>query len=743
MMMRDENTEILEILLIEDNEDDAELIEKSLDPERYHITNVWNGKKALDFLIKQENHIDVVLLDKSLPYKNGLEILKETREKGKEYAFIFLTIDNTIETAIEAMKLGALDFLPKKSGFKGLPEMIEKVFEIHQSKLERGKKEEKAKDHIKNLELLSKTAMQFVEFPQDKDIYTFTGEQLQEFTGKDSYIIINSINNETNILTTRSIIGMGKLSEKVASLLGKHPVGMTYDAKNEALDYLSDGKLHLYKEGLYGISLKIIPKMVFNSIEKLLNIKTIFTIGFSKNNELSGTVVIALKEYTGELQNKRIIEIFIKQASIAIQKRQTEKALIESNKIFKQVVSNIAIVVWKADIAKDGTFENTYSSPFVDELLALPVGTIQNDWDKYFSYIKPEYLGQVNNAFREAIISPGSLIDCEYEMLKGNGQTAWVYSKGRCFEKNGKLHIFGSTTDITRQKQAETALRKSEKNLTQAVHGISIPTVIIDNNHTITHWNNACESLTGFLEAEMVGTKKHWLAFYDEERPILADFIVDEATEEEIEEYYGEKYYKSILIQGAYEGENFFPALGEKGRWLFYTSAPLRDQDKNVIGAIETFQDLTERKNAETQFRQAQKMESVGRLAGGVAHDFNNALSVIIGFAEMALDDADPEGQLHEDLGEILTAAKRAADITRQLLAFARKQTIAPRVLDLNDNVESMLKMLRRLIGEDIDLAWLPGSSLWTVKMDPSQIDQILANLCVNARDAIEGVGKI
>jgi len=145
----------------------------------------------------------------------------------------------------------------------------------------------------------------------------------------------------------------------------------------------------------------------------------------------------------------------------------------------------------------------------------------------------------------------------------------------------------------------------------------------------------------------------------------------------------------------------------------------------------------------EEQFRQAQKMESVGRLAGGVAHDYNNALSAIIGFTELAIDSAGPDGPLRGNLNEVLHAAGRATDITRQLLAFARKQTIAPKVLALNDNIEKMLKMIRHLIGEDIDLSWMPGAGLWPVKIDPSQIDQILANLCVNARDAIEGVGKV
>ncbi|MFP4310247.1 MAG: ATP-binding protein, partial [Desulfococcaceae bacterium] len=125
------------------------------------------------------------------------------------------------------------------------------------------------------------------------------------------------------------------------------------------------------------------------------------------------------------------------------------------------------------------------------------------------------------------------------------------------------------------------------------------------------------------------------------------------------------------------------------------------------------------------------------------AHDFNNMLGVILGRAEMAMDQVDPARPLFADLEEIRKAAERSANLTRQLLTFARKQTVAPKVVDLNETVEEALKMLRRLIGEDIDLAWLPGKNLAPVKMDPSQIDQILTNLCVNARDAIAGVGKI
>jgi len=126
-----------------------------------------------------------------------------------------------------------------------------------------------------------------------------------------------------------------------------------------------------------------------------------------------------------------------------------------------------------------------------------------------------------------------------------------------------------------------------------------------------------------------------------------------------------------------------------------------------------------------------------------VAHDFNNMLSVIIGYAAIAMDDVDPSQPLYNKLEQIRKAGERSADLTRQLLAFARKQTVAPKVLNLNETLEGMTNMLQRLIGEDLNLTWIPGKKVWQVKVDPSQIDQILVNLCVNARDAIVDVGKI
>jgi PAS domain S-box-containing protein len=184
-------------------------------------------------------------------------------------------------------------------------------------------------------------------------------------------------------------------------------------------------------------------------------------------------------------------------------------------------------------------------------------------------------------------------------------------------------------------------------------------------------------------------------------------------------------------------------------RWYINYDRAIRWHDGRIV-KLQIATDITERKQAEEekgklqlQLTQAQKMESVGRLAGGVAHDFNNMLGVILGHAELALMKIEPEEPLHFNLEEIKKAAERSADLTRQLLAFARKQTVTPKVLDLNETIESALKMLRRLIGEDIDLAWLPGRNLEPIFIDASQVDQILTNLCVNARDAVVGTGKV
>jgi two-component system, cell cycle sensor histidine kinase and response regulator CckA len=177
-------------------------------------------------------------------------------------------------------------------------------------------------------------------------------------------------------------------------------------------------------------------------------------------------------------------------------------------------------------------------------------------------------------------------------------------------------------------------------------------------------------------------------------------------------------------------------------QWLvnFY---PVRNQDSQILGVGAITMDITERKRLEAQFLQAQKMESVGQLAGGIAHDFNNLLTAIAGYAEMARDSTSIDDMIRSDLDEILKAAGRATSLTRQLLAFARKQNIEPHALNLNDLILEIDKLLRRLIGEDIELVMLTAPDLGMIKADPGQIEQVLINLAVNARHAMPAGGEL
>jgi len=200
---------------------------------------------------------------------------------------------------------------------------------------------------------------------------------------------------------------------------------------------------------------------------------------------------------------------------------------------------------------------------------------------------------------------------------------------------------------------------------------------------------------------------------------------------------------------GTWQGESVL--MRRDGCEIPVSQVVMTHKDGKQVGFISIIaRDISEQKRAaeeqeklQTQLAQAQKMESVGRLAGGVAHEFNNMLQVIIGNADLALEEAPPTSSLREELVGIRRSAERSAALTRQLLAFARRQTVVPRIIDLNAAVAEMLKMLHRLLGENIKVVWTPAPGLWPVQIDPAQVDQILANLTINARDAISGKGTV
>ena len=425
----------------------------------------------------------------------------------------------------------------------------------------------------------------------------------------------------------------------------------------------------------------------------------------------------------------------------------------------------------------DNILENLPAMVFMKDAAELRFVRFNKAGEELLGYSRQDLLGRNDYDFfprEEAdfftqkdreVLARGGVIEVVEEPIQTRHQGKRILhtKKIPLFDKQGKPeYLLGISQDITERKRNEDALVEANKKLqasqtallnimedlkaenaarrkNEAEYALLIQRMIdafvlfdsvfdADGHFVSCRFvfiNEACERATGVKNAEVKGKTVHEV-WPDTE----ASWI---------------EAYDKVAVTGIPSSFEMFH--GPTGK--LYACSVYRPGDTAERFCV-IFEDVTERRRAEEerqrlqeQLMQAQKMESVGRLAGGVAHDYNNMLGVIVGYGELALNKVAPDHPVYADLQEILNAARRSAEITQQLLGFARKQTIAPIELDLNETVEDTLKMLRRLIGEDIDLAWLPGAGLWPVKMDRSQLDQILANLCVNARDAISGVGKI
>ena len=275
------------------------------------------------------------------------------------------------------------------------------------------------------------------------------------------------------------------------------------------------------------------------------------------------------------------------------------------------------------------------------------------------------------------------------------------------------------STQVQRQV-AEESLRKLSCAVEQSAD------VIMITNHAgvIEYVNPAFESLTGYSRVDAVGQTPSMLSS-GQQAPALYRELWENISVGNV--------YNSITVNRKKNGELYY---------VDESISPIRDTAGNITHFVSNGRDLTKRLHLEEQLLQAQKMDAVGRLAGGVAHDFNNLLTIITSYSELTLDGVARGSDMHGRLEEILSAARRAAELTRQLLAFSRNQPQSLRVADLNPVISGIVKTLRRLIGEDIELAFFPGDGLGKIRLDPLQIEQILMNLAANARDAMPEGGK-
>jgi two-component system cell cycle sensor histidine kinase/response regulator CckA len=315
-----------------------------------------------------------------------------------------------------------------------------------------------------------------------------------------------------------------------------------------------------------------------------------------------------------------------------------------------------------------------------------------------------------------------------FEDFGTSGGVARTYlsTKGPFRDMHGEIvGLLGISCDITERKRAEEKIRTSQLRLRIHVEHTPLAVIEWDPDFRVAAWNDSAERIFGFSSEEALG--QH------------ASFIVPPQFREHVNQVWHE------LLSQTGGTRNTNDNVTKDGRTISceWYNTPLIDDSGKLLGVASLVQDLTERVALEEKLRQSQKMEAIGRLAGGVAHDFNNLLTIIMGYSQILTHELSPGSKLYDATAQISSAAVRAAGITRQLLAFSRKQILSPHIIDLNTIILNLDTLLRRLIGEDIDVLTIPAHNLGTVKADPGQIEQVLMNLALNARDAMPNGGKL
>jgi two-component system cell cycle sensor histidine kinase/response regulator CckA len=411
------------------------------------------------------------------------------------------------------------------------------------------------------------------------------------------------------------------------------------------------------------------------------------------------------------------------------QRKQAEEALRKSQASLAEAQRLAHLGNWEWHAASGETFW----SDEIYRILGFAPREIPATFRAFLKRVAPDDRSRVTKALGQAR-RRGQAFNIGHRIRRPDGSERFVHSHGVAHldEAGQPARMLGTVQDITDRRRAQEALRESEQRYRLLAENVTDVIWTADLNLRLTYVSPSIRLLTGYDTGEYKSLDLSRMF-----PPAALDVALSRLKEDLDLEKVKPGSSGSMMVE-----VELFRKDGSTV-WTEIKAAFLRDAQGRPTGILGITRDVSQRRKLEDQLRQSQKMEVVGQLAGGVAHDFNNLLTAILGYCELLLGGLPVEDPAHQDVAEIKKAGERAALLTRQLLAFSRRQVLQPKSLNLNRVVENLGKMLHRLLGEDIELSIVAEPSLWRVMADPGQLGQVILNLAVNARDAMPRGGRL
>jgi PAS domain S-box-containing protein len=506
-------------------------------------------------------------------------------------------------------------------------------------------------------------------------------------------------------------------------MLKRNPVGMMVEMNDsEAMDVLLSGQLGKGPEGIYELSFKKIPKGICQTIEILLNVGKIFAIGFVFREELFGDAIIITRKGENEKLVKgrsRLIETFMNFASIALQRSLFEKALLKSEKKYHSLFINGSDLLCIHDLEGNLLETNlSYKKKYGlgnENLSGINIRNFIPDRYRaeFDQYLQRIIKNREDDGYLRVINKLGHEVILEYK------------NKLICDDEGSPIAVHGSARDVTERQKMETALKESEEKYRELVQNANSIIARLDTSGKITFFNEYAEKFFGYTAEEIIG------------KNALGTIVPDTDTSGNDLSTLVSDIMKNPDLYATYENENIL----RSGRrvWVSWTNKVISNQNGDIKEILCIGNDITQRKRLENELLQAQKMEALGTMSGGIAHEFNNILGIIIGNTELAIDDVPEWSPAGDCLEDIRTASLRARDVVRQIMSFSRKTPVQRKPIQISTIIQDFLKLMRATIPANIDIRQEILCVNEIILGNSTEINQILMNLCNNSVHAMEG----